>query len=200
VKPAWVHDNKRKVFSIGSNVIVACIGIACAASNMFNAAYIVAIILCLVSLPIEYAVDKRSPDTTKDIRFDLGGAMVACVARSRAGLPCPCPPARPPRRSTSTREQDVTPATPPALRVCCTTRYAIIRLAATTGGKLALVDHNVDGFLLPAVCNNAQVNAPDSAVEACHEPSNWAPLYFQNECVPMTSAPTWRRPAWRRPA
>ena len=40
-------------------------------------AYLLALFIALISLPIEWAVDRRSPELTKDLRFDLAGAMVA---------------------------------------------------------------------------------------------------------------------------
>jgi hypothetical protein len=40
-------------------------------------AYVLAMLICIVTLPIEWAVDRRNPEMTKDLRFDLAGALIA---------------------------------------------------------------------------------------------------------------------------
>ena len=40
-------------------------------------AYVFALLVSLITLPIEWAVDRRDKEMTKDLRFDLAGALIA---------------------------------------------------------------------------------------------------------------------------
>lgn len=79
--PAWFIGNRRMAFSIASNVAVCVLAAACAHNGRQEGenwvAYLLALFVALITLPIEWAVDRRNPELTKDLRFDLAGAMIA---------------------------------------------------------------------------------------------------------------------------
>lgn len=72
---------RRPVFSWA--VCLFTLGIAAAAmdyghSNNENIiAYIIAFLITVVAIPVELAVERRNKEITKNLRFDLAGAMIA---------------------------------------------------------------------------------------------------------------------------
>jgi len=79
--PAWFVKHRRMAFSMGANISVCIFAAICASRGHDNGenymAYILALLLALITIPIEFAVDRRNPELTKDLRFDLAGAMIA---------------------------------------------------------------------------------------------------------------------------
>jgi hypothetical protein len=83
--PPWFIKHRRAVFSVLANVTVVILAIVCAHFGNVHkddghqhwGAYLLAMIIALAALPIEWAVDRRNPELTKDLRFDLAGAIIA---------------------------------------------------------------------------------------------------------------------------
>jgi len=79
--PAWFVKHRRMAFSMGSNIAVCIFAAICASKGHDNnenyMAYVLALLIALITIPIEFAVDRRNPELTKDLRFDLAGAMIA---------------------------------------------------------------------------------------------------------------------------
>jgi len=86
--PAWFVKHRRAGFAILMNVCITILALACAvhakkengligAQKESVGAYVFALIVSLITLPIEWAVDRRNPEMTKDLRFDLAGALIA---------------------------------------------------------------------------------------------------------------------------
>jgi hypothetical protein len=79
--PVWFIKYRRPAFSIFANLAVCVLAILFTAKGKDNnenwIAYLLAFFVAVITLPIEWAVDRRNPELTKDLRFDLAGAMVA---------------------------------------------------------------------------------------------------------------------------
>jgi hypothetical protein len=87
--PEWFVKHRRAGFAIGINVCITILALACAVHAKKNnktelggqheatGAYVFAMIVSVITLPIEWAVDRRNPEMTKDLRFDLAGALIA---------------------------------------------------------------------------------------------------------------------------
>lgn len=81
ILPDWVVKWRRPVFSW----VVAAFtcGIAIAAADLGHKndeniiAYIIALIITVICIPIELAVERRNKEITKDLRFDLAGALIS---------------------------------------------------------------------------------------------------------------------------
>eukprot|EP00040_Diaphanoeca_grandis_P002433 m.21635 g.21635 ORF g.21635 m.21635 type:complete len:269 (-) comp13489_c0_seq1:435-1241(-) len=81
ILPDWFLKWRRPVFSYVVSISTMGLAIACIQIGHQNndniIAYIIAFILALVCIPLECAVDRRNPELTKDLRFDLAGALIA---------------------------------------------------------------------------------------------------------------------------
>jgi len=86
--PAWFVKHRRAGFAILINVCITVLALACAIHAKKNngemgaakesvGAYVFALLVSLITLPIEWAVDRRDKEMTKDLRFDLAGALIA---------------------------------------------------------------------------------------------------------------------------
>jgi len=81
ILPDWVLKWRRPVFSYVVSTMTMGLAIAAIEIGHRNGdniiAYIIAFLITLISIPLECAVDRRNPELTKDLRFDLAGALIS---------------------------------------------------------------------------------------------------------------------------